>query len=235
LRCDSTGSGCTAIATATGASYTVVQEDQAHTLRYQETITNNDGSATAESEAFGPIAASSSGGSGGAGANGSSSTNATNGANGSNGTPGVGGPGGSATVDVLGSGSNLGSVLLGSSAKWSISLRVSPTRVRRHTKIRLTGIVSTSPRPGTGKLVFLQARSASTVWKGTGHARHRARVFGRWVTFQEFRARSNGTFSSSYTFKLGGHHLYQFQAVAPAEGQYRNPTGISPAVSVSEI
>jgi hypothetical protein len=55
------------------------------------------------------------------------------------------------------------------------------------------------------------------------------------VTFQAFRARSNGTFSSVYKFKLGGHHTYQFQAVAPAEGQYRNPTGDSSTITVKEI
>jgi hypothetical protein len=158
----------------------------------------------------------------------------TNGANGSNGSNGAGGGGGTAGVTVVlpGSNSSLGSVLVGTTARWALSLTVSPLRVHRGTTIRLTGKVSTSPRPGTGKLVFLQARSVSTRWKGSG--RHRVSAFGKWMTFQEFRASSNGSFSSSYTFKLGGHHTYQFQAVAPAEGQFRNPSGTSRAVTVRE-
>jgi hypothetical protein len=107
--------------------------------------------------------------------------------------------------------------------------------VRQHTKVRLTGLVSSTPRPSEGKLVFLQARSVGSRWKGHGRARHRVSVFGKWLTFQEFRAKASGTFSSTYTFKLGGRHAYQFQAVAPAEGQYRNPTGTSLPVLVTEI
>ncbi len=125
--------------------------------------------------------------------------------------------------------------MLGSAAKWAVSLRVSPRRVRRHTKVKLTGLVSTSPRPNEGKLVYLQARSVGSVWKGNGAKRHRVTVYGKWVSFQIFRAKSNGTFTSTYTFKLGGHHTYQFRAVAPAEGQYRNPTGVSSTTTISEV
>jgi hypothetical protein len=60
------------------------------------------------------------------------------------------------------------------------------------------------------------------------------KVFGKWVTFQAFRARGDGSFSSSYKFRLGGRHVYQFQAVAPAEGQYRNPSGASNTTTVTE-
>jgi hypothetical protein len=74
-----------------------------------------------------------------------------------------------------------------------------------------------------------------SAFRGKGHKRHRATVYGKWVTFQAFRAKGNGSFASSYTFKLGGKHTYQFQAVAPAEGQYRNPTGISKTITVREI
>lgn len=232
-RCDSSGGSCTPITNATGASYTVVSEDEAHTLRYQETVANNDGSGATESEAFGPIASAAAKETTGTGAtNGSNGTPGTDGTNGASGTPGAGGP---VTVVLPGSGSNLGSVLLGSAARWALSLKVTPLRVHRGTKIRLTGKVSTSPRPGTGKLVFLQARSVGARWKGSGRHRHKVTVFGKWVTFQEFRANANGSFASTYRFRLGGHHTYQFQAVAPAEGQYRNPTGTSVAVSVSEI
>jgi hypothetical protein len=34
---------------------------------------------------------------------------------------------------------------------------------------------------------------------------------------------------------LGGRHTYQFQAVAPAEGQFRNPTGTSSTITVKEV
>jgi hypothetical protein len=183
------------------------------------------------------IATSNSAGSGGPGGSGGSGSgggtggvNGSNGTNGSNGAAGAGGAGGQATVDVLGSGSALGSVLLGSGSRWRVSLSVSPRRVRRRTKVRLSGVVSTSPRPGTGKLIYLQARSVGSARRG----RRRVTVFGKWITFEAFRAKSNGTFSSTYTFKLGGHHTYQFQAVAPAEGQYRNPTGTSSTITVKE-
>lgn len=175
----------------------------------------------------------SSGGSGG-----SSGSNGVNGASGPSGTPGAGGSSGAdVTVNVSGSGSgsNLGSVLSGNDAKWRVSLKVAPLRVQRHTKINLSGSVSTSPRPSGGKLIYLQARSVSTAWKGRGSKRHRVTVFGRWVTFQAFRAKGNGSFASTYTFKLGGRHTYQFQAVAPAEGQYRNPTGTSSTITVKEL
>ncbi len=240
-RCDAAGSSCVAIAGATGTSYNLTAADEAHTLRYQETVSNNDGSATAQSGPYGPVQASiaekekaekekierekvekEKAGSGG-----------SNGVNGSNGANGASGAGGSVNVDVAGS--NEGSVLLGSDAKWRVSLKVAPLRVRRHTKIKLSGSVATSPRPSEGKLIYLQARSVSATWKGKASKRHRVTVFGKWVTFQALRAKSNGTFVSTYTFKLGGRHVYQFQAVAPAEGQYRNPTGTSASTTVREI
>ncbi len=173
----------------------------------------------------------------------SNASNGTSGANGSGGTTGANGTNGTngsngetaLTVNVTAPASSQGSVLLGSGVKWGVSLKVAPRRVRRGTKIRLTGAVVTSPRPGSGKLIYLQARSVGSAWRGKGRKRHRITAYGKWVTFQAFRARSNGTFSSVYKFKLGGHHTYQFQAVAPAEGQYRNPTGDSSTITVKEI
>ncbi len=150
------------------------------------------------------------------------------------GTSGAGGTGGGVTV-VLPSNLNQGTVQLGSASSWSVSLRVSPRQVRRHTKIKLSGLVSTTPRPAEGKLIYLQARSVATVFKGSGHRRHRVVVYGKWTSFQIFRAKSNGSFSSTYTFRLGGRHTYEFRAVAPAEGQYRNPTGSSAISTVKEI
>jgi hypothetical protein len=136
---------------------------------------------------------------------------------------------------VLSSGSNQGAVLLGNTTKWRISLRVSPARVRKHTRLKLTGSVSSAPRPSTGKLIYLQARSTGSVWRGKGHGRHRVTAYGKWISFQVFRAKADGTFFSTYTFKLGGHHTYQFRAVAPAEGQFRNPTGTSSTTTIKEI
>jgi hypothetical protein len=235
LSCDSAGANCLTIAGSTATSYSPTAQDLARTIRYQETARNNYGSAVAESAAAGPIAPS------GperekaerekAEREKAEKERSAAGANGANGAPGANGTNGAGGT----AGSNLGLVQLGSTAHWVLSLKVAPLRVRRGTKIRLTGKVSTSPRPGTGKLVFLQARSVSSRWKGRGRARHKVNVFGKWVTFQEFRAKSNGSFTSTYKFRLGGHHTYQFQAVAPAEGQYRNPTGTSVAVSVREI
>jgi hypothetical protein len=113
--------------------------------------------------------------------------------------------------------------LLGKSKRWRISLRVSPRKVHRHTKMRLWGKVLTSPRPGNGKLIYLQARSVNV--RRIGH--RRITRYGKWITFKALRAKPSGKFSSSYTFRVGGRHLYQFRAVAPAEGGYRNLTGNS--------
>lgn len=123
---------------------------------------------------------------------------------------------------------------LGSVARWKVSLKVSPRRVHRHSTIRLIGSVATTPRPSKGKLILLQARDVSSISTGRGHRRHRKRIYSRWITFQALRAKSNGRFSSTYTFRLGGRHTYQFQAVAPAEGQYLNPTGTSKIIAIRE-
>ncbi len=122
----------------------------------------------------------------------------------------------------------------GSALRWSVSLRVWPRRVRLHTRITLAGRVSTSPQPPDGKLVYLQARSVALAWKGRGRARHRVIEGGRWIIFQALQAQADGAFRSTYRFRLGGVHRYQFQAVAPQEGGYANPTGASAAVTVTE-
>lgn len=247
--CDSAGNNCTAISGATGTSYNLTSSDEGHMLRYQETVSNNDGSTSAQSASYGPVTPSA--------AElekaekekverekierekverekGSSGTNGTNGSPGAGGSGGSG-TGSSVTVDLAGSGASQGAVLLGSAASWVVSLKVSPLKVRRHSKIKLAGLVSTAPRPSSGKLIYLQARSVGSAMRGRGSKRHRVTVYGKWVTFQAFRAKSDGSFSSSYTFKLGGKHTYQFQAIAPAEGQYRNPTGTSKTITVREV
>lgn len=118
--------------------------------------------------------------------------------------------------------------LLGDASPWKVSLSISPRIVHRYTTIKLTGRITTSPRPASGKLVYLQARKVKK-------QRHRAaRVYGPWITFMALRARDNGTFGAAYRFRLGGHHEYEFRAVAPAEGDFRNRTGNSPVVTVRE-
>jgi len=246
LSCDSSAANCVPIVGATGTSYNLTTSDAGHAIRYQQAVANNAGSANAQSAPLGPVTPSSAekeqtekekaekeklekekGGS--AGTTGPAGTPGSDGQAGSDSSSGTGG----VTINLPGS--NLGSIPLGSTAKWALSLHVNPLRVHRGTKIKLSGLVSTSPRPTEGKLIYLQARSVTSKWRGSGHSRHRVNVFGKWVTFQAFRAQTNGAFSSTYTFRLGGHHAYQFQAVAPAEGQYQNPTGISSAVSVKEV
>jgi hypothetical protein len=244
LKCSGSGSGCSAIAGATSNTYTPVAADHGYTIEHENTV--EDGAkhkASATSAPTVPVAEPSSctgsgcqTGGGGNGGTGGTGGGGTGGSGGSGGSPGSDSSGTSTPVivDVMPNGSNLGSVLLGSAARWSITLHVTPRNVRRHTKVKLAGLVSTSPRPAEGKLVYLQARSLATVYKGSGRRRHRVNVYGKWTSFQIFRAKSNGVFSSTYTFRLGGNHTYQFRAVAPAEGQYRNPTGSSATTTVKE-
>jgi hypothetical protein len=123
---------------------------------------------------------------------------------------------------------------LGTAAGWNVSLRVSPRRVHRHTLIKLTGNVSTAPRPHAGKLIYLQARTLTRGWRGRRHHHHRAWLHGPWITFQALRAKPDGTFTATYRFHLGGRHRYQMRAVAPQEGGFQNPTGNSPTITLTE-
>jgi hypothetical protein len=123
---------------------------------------------------------------------------------------------------------------LGDGGRWRITLSVAPRKVHRGTKIRLAGRVETAPRPSAGKLVYLEARNVG-VHAGLVHGSWRKRaVYGRWIPFMALRATPNGAFSTSYRFRLGGRHTYQFRALAPAEGQFTNATGSSPIVAVRE-
>jgi hypothetical protein len=127
-----------------------------------------------------------------------------------------------------------GGGLAGTTRKWAVSLRVSPPHVHRHTLITLRGRVITSPRPSSGKLIYLQARSVSMGWRGRGRGRRRVAVYGHWVSFQTLRAMADGGFKAAYRFRLGGRHRYQLRAVAPKEGGYRNASGSSSPVLVTE-
>ena len=121
--------------------------------------------------------------------------------------------------------------LAGEASPWRLRFSVHPRRVHRHSRILLRGRVLSRPLPAAGKLIYLQARSIVRVRK----ARRRARVLrGGWITFMLLRSRRDGAFAAHYRFRLGGHHIYQFRAVAPAEGLFRNPTGASRPVTVVE-
>jgi hypothetical protein len=234
LRCSSSnGTGCSVIAGATSASYTPTAGDHGYAIEYENSVedayhhkaTSISSPTVAVAEAPGSSgncaggACQSAGNSGNGGSAGSGGNGAGSGA----GTNSAG-----ATTGITVNLSNplaSGSSPLGGAAKWSVSLQISPHKVRRRSTIKLTGRVATSPRPSNGKLILLQARSKSAIWKASGHRHRKVTVYGKWVTFQALRAKSNGTFASTYKFRLGGRHTYQFQAVAPAEGQYRNPTG----------
>jgi len=55
LRCNENAVNCKSITNANATSYTIVKSDQGHTLRFQVTAKNADGSATAESNATGEV------------------------------------------------------------------------------------------------------------------------------------------------------------------------------------
>jgi hypothetical protein len=243
LRCDATGANCAAIPGAAGTSYNPVVSDLGATIRYLQRANNNDGGTSAQSAPVGPISSAASGtgttggsGSGAGGSGGSgSSTGGPGGAGGTGtgGTGGTGGQGGPGGVTIIAPPGAI-TVLQGTTARWSVTLHVSPVRVHRKTLITLTGHVNTAPRPANGKLIYLQARSGTNVWRGHGKSRHRVVVYGPWVTFQALRAGRGGNFKAHYRFRFGGRHRYQFHAVAPQEGGFRNPTGNSAVVAVNE-
>jgi hypothetical protein len=55
LRCNEDAVDCNKIKNATGTNYTIVKNDAGHTLRFQVTAKNSEGSATAESNATGEV------------------------------------------------------------------------------------------------------------------------------------------------------------------------------------
>jgi hypothetical protein len=247
-------SSCQPIKGATGTTYAPTAADVGRALAYQSVATAKvtDASArglahTTVAESVHTVAVSEAGGSGpgclGGCGPGQGGGNGGNGANGGSGGSGSGASGASGansgsgvnvTLGGLGGTQGPGVAQLGSAARWRISLTVSPHHVHRRSRIRLSGRVQTAPRPQAGKLVYLQARD---VRAHLGRVRGRLRVvavYGRWITFMALRAGPSGGFSTAYRFRLGGRHTYQFRAVAPAEGQFRNPTGSSPLVTVRE-
>jgi hypothetical protein len=122
-----------------------------------------------------------------------------------------------------------------SQVPWSVSLQVSPRHVHRHTAITLGGRVAAAGRSASGKPVYLEARTVRIARRGRGRARHRVALDGPWITFQALRAKSDGSFTARYRFRLGGLHRYEFRAVAPQEAGGDPPTtGVSAAIGVTE-
>ncbi len=236
LRCtDVAATQCSPILKVTSVSYQLQESDVGYYIVYSNTASDNDGSTTSDSQpttlvAGSPGSSSCVGGEclhGGAGG-----TGGVGGTGGSGGASSSSGSGSGVTVDVLTPANN---TLLGSPAKWSVTLKASPGRVHKGTTLKLAGSVSTSPRPASGKLVYLQARSVSRVWRGHGRGRHRVNAYGQWTTFAApLRTASDGGWHATYRFRLGGRHVYQMQAVAPREEGFQNATGSSPAITIAE-
>lgn len=239
-------SSCQPIKGSTGTTYVPSPADIGRELVYESVATARVTDATAHgllhttTSASVPTPTVTEGGSGGPCAE--SCPGAGNGGPGGSGGEGSGssgagsaGAGSAVTLSLAGLGigaSPLGQ--LGSSTPWRVSLAVSPRRVHRLTRIRLSGQVQTSPRPQAGKLVYLQARDVRARLGRVGGRWRLVPAYGRWITFMALRANRNGSFAATYRFRLGGRHTYQFRAVAPAEGQFRDPTGSSPSVAVRE-
>jgi hypothetical protein len=243
LRCsDQAATHCVAITGATSTKYDPTSSDVGYYIVYQNKVSDKDGTTVADSQPTLAVTdpskeAASSGGQqsppGGSGSGGAGGTGGTGGAG-----AGVGGAG--AGVGGAGAGSSSGitvnlnaPAMLGSTSPWQIILKIRPGKVRKGTTITLTGFVATSPRPSSGKLVYLRARSVTSARKG--HGRHRRLVhYGKWATFMQLRTSSDGHYEAKYRFKAGGKHTYQFSAVAPQEGGFLNTTGSSSLVTVQE-
>lgn len=251
LLCDQTGGNCSPIPAATDTTYQPDSTDVGQTIRYQQTATNSAGSTTAASSPTGPItpAAQSGGSTGGTGTTTAGGTSPPDDGGGATTTGGTGGgatatavppgmtgvgfggaptgvPAGTPTRPTSGTTATVGR---GTRAPWRASLAVAGRTGRA---VRLVGRVLSTPRPPEGKLVYLEARSVTTRWRGHGRARRRVAVYGRWVTFAGVRADSSGRFATMYRFAPTRHCRYQFRAVAPREPGYRNQTGRSVVVTV---
>lgn len=238
LRCsDAAATHCSVITGATGLTYEPAASDVGYYLVYANTVSDSDGTTTSDSQPTTEVTAASDapscaggeclhGGSGGSGSGSGSGGSSSGGSGGS--SSGVGGSGSSPaiTINLPGSSAPGNQTLLGSDAKWAITLRGTPTRVRKGTKVTLSGVVSTSPRPAAGKLIYLQAQSVTNTPRG--------KLYGGWITFEELRAKSDGAWKASYRFRLGGTHTYEMRAVAPREGGFANPTGVSSIVTIHE-
>jgi hypothetical protein len=96
------------------------------------------------------------------------------------------------------------------------SMRSSRTRVRNGEQVLFSGRVATTPVPGAGKLVELQAYFR-----------------GRWRTFSTVRTTRDGRWRFPYRFGATfGRVTYRFRVVLPAEGGYPFTTGRSRVVPI---
>jgi hypothetical protein len=234
LRCtDAEATRCASIPGATSSTYAPTSSDVNYYLVYRSTAADSDGSTSSDSvptlavsEPTKEAASSggqSTGGNGGIGGTGGPGGSGSGGASGGNGA----GSGVTVNLDTTGR-------PLGSTAPWQVTLKVSRHRVHRGTTIKLKGVVPTTPRPARGKLVWLRARSVEAERKGGPRHRHRVTVYHKWITFAVLRTRGSGAFKTTHRFRIGGHHVYEFQAIAPQESGYLNHTGSSRVATVTE-
>ena len=228
LRCtDEQAQHCSTIAGATNQTYTPTPADTSYHLVYQETVSDTDGTTNADSPPTVPVSDSSTSASCStacsAGAGGNSSATSSS----ANGVPPI-------TINLPRGSLSANNHQLGSPAAWNLNLNVRPTNVHKHTPITLTGHVRTRPLPPRGKIVDLRARTVSTKWVGPRSKPHRITTYGEWTAFAVLRTKNNANFSFTYTFKQGGKHTYQIQAIAPHEGGYTNASGASNIIILRE-
>jgi hypothetical protein len=221
LRCtDETAQHCSIIAGATSQTYTPITADTGYHLVYQDTISDTDGTTNADSPPTIPVtnpAADGNCGQNCAGAGSNATSNSTSG------LPPI-------TINLSQNALKASNHQLGSTAAWKLTLRVRPTNAHKHTRITITGQVRTRPVPSTGKLIDLRARTVLTRHTGNRHTT----TYGPWTIFAAIRTRASGSFAYHYTFKKGGEHAYQVQAVAPREGGYANTNGTSNIAIIRE-
>jgi hypothetical protein len=225
LRCSDAGAThCSVIAGKSASTYEPTAADIGYYIVYSNTVSDKDGTTVADSPPTPAVSAPAKETSG-------QGTGQSNGGSSSGSSSGAGGAGGSSQGLTL----NLVSgATLGSTSPWQVRLSVNPRRVRRGTTIRLTGSVTTSPRPSPGKLVYLRARIIKVAVARHAGKLRKIRRYGSWITFMQLRTSANGSFRATYKFRFGGRHTYQFAAVAPQEGAYLNTTGTSNAATVTE-
>jgi hypothetical protein len=234
LRCnDAEGTHCATIDGASTYSYAPSASDIGYYLVYQNSVSDADGSTNSESAPTVAVIASASKETSSTG----SQTGANNaGAAGGGGSSGSGSSSGSSDLSPLTVNLNntTTTATRGANTPWKISLKVAPKKVRRHEKITLKGIVRTRPRPQDGKQVYLKARDVAVHWQRK-HTHYKIVGYGKWIIFDAIRTSTAGVFSAVHKFRLGGKHVYQFIAVAPSEGGYRNTPGRSKIITVKEF
>ncbi|HEY2636679.1 MAG TPA: hypothetical protein VGI54_04765, partial [Solirubrobacteraceae bacterium] len=96
-----------------------------------------------------------------------------------------------------------------------LTIRASHGRVGSRGRVAFSGRLRGRPLPGRHRLLLtLQARNGN-----------------RWLTVQNFRARTNGTYRTTYRFK-GGHGRFRFRVLMPTDPTYAFARGTSRAVRV---